>query len=239
MATHLVREGFQTDMTGIDFSVLFQGTPTVATKKMYVLEFGDGYVDFRGEDFKYTANGAPRSGTVEGYALYPGGEQGLSFGGFEVSVKAFVKAASTISTSDDQRLLADMLSGKDNVVGASLADGLAGYGGKDKLVGNGGADALWGGAGKDKFIYLDTSDSTLGEIDTIYGFARGDKIALSAIADYDFIGQTAFSGNGSEIAWTVLEGDTYVIADTDGDTMTDLAIKIEGSVNLTEADFLL
>lgn len=239
MATYLVRDGYQTNMHGIDFSVLFQGTPTVATKKMYVLEFGDGYVDFRGEGFKYTASGAPKAGTVEGYALYSGGEQGLSFGGFEVSVKAFVKAASTISTADDQKLLAEMLSGKDNVVGADLADGLAGYGGNDKLIGNGGADSLWGGAGKDKVIYLDVSDSTLSDIDTIYGFTHGDKIALATIADYDFIGQSAFSGNGSEIAWTVLEGDTYIIADTDGDMNTDLAIKIDGDVTLTEADFIL
>lgn len=240
MATYKVGAGYHNDMSMIDYSVFFHGTPIVATKKMYALAFIDGTIDFRGTGFQYARDGSPKGGEVEGYAAYDvDGHQVVSFGGFEAPVKAFVKAASTISTTDDLKLLASILSGKDKIIGGEFADGLLGGAGNDMLYGAGGADSMMGGAGRDKYVYLDTSESTLAAIDTIFGFARGDKIVLATIADYDFIGQTAFTGSGSEIAWTILEGDTYVIADTDGDTMTDLAIKIDGSFNLTEADFIL
>jgi Ca2+-binding RTX toxin-like protein len=240
MVTFKVGSGYGTDMLNFDFSVLFHGSPVVATKKMYVLEFADGAIDFRGDGFKYGKDGVPKGGTVEGYAIYDvDGHQAVSVSGIDAPVKALVKAASTISINDDAKLLAEVLSGKDRIIGGDLDDGLIGAGGNDILYGAGGADNLAGGTGKDRYVYLDTSESTLAAIDTIYGFRHGDKIGLATIADYDFIGQTAYSGAGSEIAWTTLDGDTYVIADTDGDMMTDLAIKIEGSFTLTEADFIL
>lgn len=240
MATYQVRDGFFTDMSTISYSVLFSGTEVVADKKMYVLDLGDGFADFRGEGFKYAANGTPKAGTVEKYFVYDGDmNQAVSFTGFEIGVKAFVKAASTAGTTDDQKLLATMLSGNDKINGADLADGLMGYAGKDTLYGAGGADFLMGGAGNDKYVYRAVGESTLEAIDTILGFAHGDKIALATIANFDFIGQGAYTGNGPEVAWTVIDGDTYVIADADGDMDTDLAIKIDGAFTLTEADFIL
>lgn len=240
MATYQVRDGFFTDMSTINFSVLFSGTPLVATKKMYVLDLGEGSVDFRGEGFKYGGSGLPKAGTVEKYFLYDDSlNQAVSFTGFEVGVRAFVKAASTAGMADDQKLLAEMLSGKDRIVGADMADGLLGYAGNDTLYGAGGADVLAGGAGRDAYAYLASSESTLDAIDTILGFVHGDKIAISAIADFEFIGETAYTGTGPEVAWTILDGDTYVIADEDGDMDTDLAIKIEGEITLTVSDFIL
>lgn len=239
MATYQVRDGFFTDMSTINYSVLFNGTVLVDTKKMYVLDLGNGVADFRGEDFKYGGDGVPKAGTVERYYVYDADmNQALSFTGFEVGVRAFVKATSTAGTADDQRLLAEMLSGKDKILGGDLADGLMGYAGKDIIYGSGGADVLMGGAGNDKYVYLATSESTLDSIDTILGFQHGDRIALATIADFQFIGQSAYTG-GAEVAYTVLEGDTYVIADADGDMTTDLAIKIDGAFTLTEADFIL
>lgn len=239
MATYEMSDGYQTDMSSIDFSVLFHGTSVVATKKMYVLSFGDGYVDFRGEGFKYSRDGTPVKGTVEGYAAYDVADyQALSFGGFDVSVKTFVKAASTISKVDDQKLLAEMLSGNDDIIGADMADGLMGYKGNDTLYGGGGGDAMFGGPGRDTYAYFSAGESTLAEMDLIIGFSRGDKIGVSVIADFEFIGQGLYDGGRPQLGYTHFEGDTYVNADVDGDAVTDFAIKLEGMIALTSGDFI-
>lgn len=241
MANYKVGAGYSSDMSVFDFSALFEGTQVVATKKMYSLESAEGKINVHGEDFKYATDGLPKGGVVEGYIQYnAAGEQAISFGGYGLSVKAFAKAASTVSTNDDFNLLAQILFGNDNIIGAELSDTLGGFAGKDKLYGGGSGDVLIGGSGADKYVYLSTDDSTLLSIDTIVGFAKGDKIALSAIADYEFIGQSnAFTGGGAEVAFAFIDGHTFVLADTDGDMNTDLAIMIEGEYALTARDFIL
>lgn len=239
MATYQVRDGFFSDMGAINYSVLFGGTAVVSTKKMYVLDLDGASVDFRGTGFAYGADGIPKAGTVQKMFMYDDNlNQAVSFTGFEASVKQFVKAASTAGMADDQKLLAEMLSGKDRIVGADLSDGLLGYGGNDTLYGAGGADVLAGGAGRDLYAYLDASESTADAFDIILGFARGDKIGVSEIADFDFIGKAAFDGAGPQISYAVTGGDTYISADIDGDMNADMMIMLDGSHTLKASDFI-
>ena len=239
MAIYRVGEGYSSDMNAFDVSVLFLGTPVAASRKMFVLDFVDGVIDFRGTDFRYGADGVPKAGVVEGYAIYNSeGARAISFGGFEGGVKQFVSAASTISTTDDAQLMTHLLSGKDRIYGDDLADRLVGFADKDSLFGAGGADVLIGGRGQDKFVYKAANESTAEEMDLIADFRHGDRVVLSGLAEFEFIGQATFTG-GAQVAYATQDGYAFVIADSDGDMETDLVIALEGIFTLTEADFML
>lgn len=241
MATYSVADGYFTNIANIDFSVLFYGVATIHSKKMFVLEFAEGWVDFRGTGFQYNKQGVPVGGDVEGYSVYIGGEKALSFGGFDVPVKNFVKVASTISQVDDQKLLAQMLAKNDTIIGADQADGLVGYAGKDVMYGAGGADYLRGGAGADRFVYYSTWESTSDESDTIFDFSRAqrDKIDLSEMGAYHFGGEGEFTGSMGEVMFFRYDGQTYVAADTDGDIEADFVLILKGEMQLTAGDFIL
>jgi serralysin len=119
-------------------------------------------------------------------------------GDLHVSVHATwgmsVYAASlTLTSADDQLVLASMLSGADTFNLSNLADkafGLAGNdtmlgnGGNDRLTGGAGSDYLTGGAGNDTFVFNATSETANSIIvcDVISDFKHGqDKIDLHVI----------------------------------------------------------
>lgn len=241
MATLAVGGELFVDMSVMDYSIFFFGEISTATKKRYVLEFPDTdeIADFRGTGFKYNKDFVPTGGELEGFTLYGGGVKSFQIAGVDVSVKAFVKSAETASTADDLKITAQMFSKNDTIVGGALADGLMGFKGKDLLVGGGGADVLMGGAGNDVYGYGAVSESTEAARDTILGFAKGDRFSLSGITDFDFIGNTAFSGTKAEVAFVQSGGDTIINADSNGDGATDLSILIDGTFTLAVTDFIL
>jgi Ca2+-binding RTX toxin-like protein len=131
-------------------------------------------------------------------------------------------------------------------------DRLEGGNGNDRLLGDKGADTLVGGKGADKFSFRKVSDSTTqpSGMDTAKDFKRGhkDKIDLAAMdADrgiggnqaFAFIGKAKFSGDAGEVRYVKKNGDTFVYGDVDGDKKGDFALRLDASIDLTKADFML
>ncbi|MFG1296046.1 cadherin domain-containing protein [Xanthobacter variabilis] len=134
----------------------------------------------------------------------------------------------------------------DKLVGTAENDILRGGAGNDRLLGGGGKDVLTGGAGADVFVYTALTDSTVKSLDTITDFsaALGDKIDLSALdaksatgADdaFVYIGTKSFSGTAGELRFSkgILQ------ADTNGDKVADLTVKVDGAIMLGARNFVL
>ncbi|MCJ8056659.1 S8 family serine peptidase [Shinella curvata] len=131
-------------------------------------------------------------------------------------------------------------------------DILRGDAGSDRLIGGAGADKLYGGSGRDTFVFKSTADSTVSSkgLDTIFDFSRkeGDKIDLKGIdantktkADdaFTFIGTDKFHKKAGELRYEKKSGDTYIFADTNGDGTSDFSIKLDLSLAMKSADFIL
>lgn len=134
--------------------------------------------------------------------------------------------------------------GNDLLIGGDGGDKLFGGGGSDTLVGGLGRDTISGGAGADIFMF-DVEDSGTTGVDTISDFASGsDRIDLSALADeigqsLDFIGTSGFSGADGELRFRIGDGETRVFVDLDGDKVADFTLRLEGTITLQQADFVL
>ncbi len=143
----------------------------------------------------------------------------------------------------------DSLSAIENATGSSLHDVITGSdgvntinggGGDDTLIGGGKADILTGGAGADTFVYQSTSDSTRTQSDTITDFshAEGDKIDVSAIADFTFVDH--LTHHADQLAVIDMGGGLYqVVGDVNGDGTADFAILVHSSTALVAGDFVL
>lgn len=138
----------------------------------------------------------------------------------------------------------------DNVLrGVAGFNTLNGKDGDDVLIGGEGIDWLVGEAGADVFVYLEITDSGVGqaERDLINGFENGiDRIDLSAIAGdagLEFIGREAFDGEGigqvSFASWDSLGVWNIVSVDADGDGQADMQIFINLTNTMTSDDFIL
>jgi Ca2+-binding RTX toxin-like protein len=141
--------------------------------------------------------------------------------------------------------------GRDQLYGRDGGDKLAGGDGDDIIVGGLHRDQLSGGAGADQFAFGGGESShSWATADRITDFnrAEGDRINLK-LADADtataaddafrFIGEGAFSGAAGELRTQAIRGDTYIFADTNGDTHADFCVRIDGSVSLVATDFVL
>lgn len=142
-------------------------------------------------------------------------------------------------------------SGDDRLTGLGGNDILVGDQGNDVLIGGAGRDVLRGGAGADRFVFAagDTG-ATIMLADRIEGFRHsdGDRIALNLIdadtttvADdaFTFIGSAAFGGVAGQLRFERIGADTFVQGDTDGDSVADVMIRLEGDVVLVRSDFAL
>lgn len=127
-------------------------------------------------------------------------------------------------------------------------DTLMGGAGNDKLYGGEGADQLLGGAGADRFIFKTMTESRTA-FDTILDFIPGeadriDLSAIDAIADvagdqaFTFV-KTAFTGTAGELRYYKGTSDTYIYGDVNGDMITDIKIRLDGSITLTKDYFIL
>jgi Ca2+-binding RTX toxin-like protein len=147
-------------------------------------------------------------------------------------------------------------SGRGNTLANEIRGNLAanildGRDGADVLIGGGGRDTLTGGAGADTFRFGEGDTGRTGAAaDRITDFSRaqGDRIDLSAIdaragtaADdaFRFVGTGAFTGVAGQLRYGTASGFTFVSADTDGDKVADLVIKLDGTLALVAADFVL
>ena len=129
------------------------------------------------------------------------------------------------------------MKGDDKLYGGDGKDFLYGGNGRDELTGGKGPDHLWGGNGNDTFIFAAANEMGKGnKADVIEDFENGDKIDLSGVANFDFIGDSSFSASGSaELRFKneVLQGDI------DGDGNVDFEIKVKDVNALKDGDFIL
>jgi Ca2+-binding RTX toxin-like protein len=139
----------------------------------------------------------------------------------------------------------------DTLEGGDGRDLLNGGGGDDILIGGQGIDELTGARGKDIFQFKQAdSSSRTAQADRIVDFDQeaDDVVDLSGIdanastaADEPlaFIGGGQFSGGQGQVRFEVIDGNTFVEADLNGDLVADLIIRLDGVHQLTLADFVL
>ena len=168
-----------------------------------------------------------------------GDAQGDTIGGFERLSGSYF--ADTLTGSGGDNLL----------FGALGDDTIRGGGGKDVIVGGGGRDLMRGGAAADLFLFTASADSGTGAAtrDVIEDFSRsqGDQIKIDIFAPvgtpgfpqpFDFVGGDAFTA-ARQVRFVQQNGDTIVQVNVTGDGGAELAIQINGLINLQASDFLL
>lgn len=150
---------------------------------------------------------------------------------------------------------ADVLNGGvggDLLISRGGTDTLVGGDGDDRLLGGRGVDTLKGDAGADLFVFGSEADSASkrGRADMVLDFnhdehdrislKRIDAIAATDANDrFDFIGTDRFSGTAGELRAVVVDGDTFVSGDTDGDGQADFTIMVRNEADLVASDFML
>lgn len=144
-------------------------------------------------------------------------------------------------------------SGNDVLWGGEGVDSLHGGAGIDRLIGGGSSDWMYGGLNRDYFIFVPTD--VLQQDDWYNGImdfsqAQGDIIDLSRIDAifgggdnaFTFIGTNAFSGQGGEVRYTLVDGNTFIEIDIGGFVFpagsSDLTLFVKGAVDLTGGDFI-
>ena len=126
----------------------------------------------------------------------------------------------------------------DGINGGSGVDMLIGLKGNDTLTGAAGADLLIGGLGNDFYRYLSLSDSLTneGNRDVIFGFAKTDRIDLSALTGTrQFISNAAFS----QVAGQVRFSPGLLQLDANGDGQSDFEITLQGTKTLSSSSLVL
>jgi serralysin len=163
----------------------------------------------------------------------------LDFSDF-IGVRAAATQGSDLLTGTAGDDAISALAGDDVLFGLLGSDALNGGSGDDILVGGAGRDVLTGGTGSDVFLLESASDSLRGAgRDRIVDFQSGvDKIDLSALGDFNFIGKRAFSGTEGELRYSKSGINTFIEGDLDGDKMADFQIELGGSVTPVVTDFI-
>ncbi|SPH20838.1 Serralysin [Ascidiaceihabitans donghaensis] len=101
---------------------------------------------------------------------------------------------------------------------------------------------LCGNSGADTFIYEAVIVSTLAEAHRIRDFESNiDKIDMSALESFTFIGSNAFSGKntGAKVrCQTTFPGLRFEM-DVDGNDTVDMRVNMNGASTMTPDDFIL
>ncbi len=142
-----------------------------------------------------------------------------------------------------------------SLIGAALAATLTGNGvgniikghaGVDRINGGAGFDQMSGGAAADTFVFSSVADigNAAGARDSILDFLSGtDKIDLSAIdgntnvagvQGFSYIGATAFSN----VAGQLRLANGVLFGDTNGNSVSDFQIDLNGLAAMAAADFI-
>lgn len=121
-----------------------------------------------------------------------------------------------------QKLVEALLGGDDTITGTAEGDALNGFGGNDVVTGGKGMDVLSGGSGNDTFVFK-KGDAAQG--DNITDFAIGDAITLGLKVKQ--IAST-LSGVKNQVASSVVDGNTLISVDYNGDGAADETILLVG-----------
>lgn len=253
MAKLEIHEKTSLDMSTLNYSNMFTGAHYLMDQWTYYIRYAGGASEeFHGYGIGLDARGEPTRGVVTSYEFYFKNIQTLSIEGIKVTAAEIVRAAKTLSSVDDQRVLQKMLSGNDSIKGGDGDDVLFGFNGRDKITGGMGADKLLGGAGADTFVFTSVEDSTASfrGRDTIFDFSRiqSDRIDLRGVdanidqrgdQNFEFIGDAKFSKDAGELRFEKKSGQTFIHGDVDGDGRPDFTVVLDSLLSLKESDFIL
>jgi Ca2+-binding RTX toxin-like protein len=141
--------------------------------------------------------------------------------------------------------------GDDSLFGGSGADQLKGGEGSDWIEGGAERDLLYGNSGADVFVFRDgdfghtqsTADRIMDfhsdQADSIDLHVVDANILLDGNQAFSFIGTNAFSHTAGELRYVEAGAATFVCGDMDGDGISDLMIRLDGSHSLSVGDFVL
>ncbi|MFC3175189.1 VCBS domain-containing protein, partial [Novosphingobium bradum] len=190
--------------------------------------FGNG-----ADSYDFTARG----GISSDWNLISGGNGSDTIKGSTFSDIIWGDGLGSFSSSDNDSGRFSSDNGSDYLSGGDGNDQIHGGNGADVLQGDRGADVLWGDRGGDTFKYVLVSDSSAtvlgawssatGDVISDFNASEGDRVDLSAIALSGAGGNmlTWGSGAGAHRVWT---SGGFLYADTNGDNVADLAIKVGG-----------
>ncbi|SEN24048.1 Hemolysin-type calcium-binding repeat-containing protein [Gemmobacter aquatilis] len=140
----------------------------------------------------------------------------LALTGFSVNATKVDAALTSAGTADDRAVLAQMLSGHDNIVLSADADRMTGFAGSDTLRGGRDDDALLGGTGNDRL------DGEAGD-DWLRGEADNDQLRGGGGAD------TLDGGRGNDRLIGGAGDDFFVFRQQDG---SDRVLQFEDGTDL-------
>lgn len=211
-----------------------------------------------GADTLYGGSGSDLLAGERGNDALDGGS------GYDYATYFYADAGASVSlatgAASDGNGGADTLTAIEGVYGSKFDDAIRGDAGSNELFGNAGDDTLRGGAGQDlvvgnagadRFVFVDGEVSaTLKGADLIGDFSHGegDRIDLSGIdantnaagnQAFTFIGGAAFSGTAGELRFEVVNGETVLTGDIDGDKIADGFIRVDTDQPLVTSDFAL
>ena len=137
------------------------------------------------------------------------------------------------------------------LTGADGKDTLKGGAGDDILNGGAGQDTMTGGTGLDKFVFFDGDGSPTHSLaDRIVDFSSTDhdlvdlhnidaNTLVSGDQAFTFIGTSAFSHTAGELHYVVGSTVTWIEGDTNGDGVSDFAIRADGLHSFAAGDLVL
>jgi len=139
--------------------------------------------------------------------------------------------------------------GNDKLYGGEGNDLIHGGDGSDSIEGGAGADIMTGGEGRDFFTFRDGDFPTDGSYDRITDFQSGTDIISLSLMDanvntsandaFKFIGQSAFTGAAGQLRYEVVDGNSYVMGDLNGDGHADFTLQLDSVTTLKVGDFYL
>ncbi|MCP4621299.1 MAG: matrixin family metalloprotease [Bradyrhizobium sp.] len=119
------------------------------------------------------------------------------------------------------------------LIGGAGADTLIGGAGADRLIGGPGRDVMTGNGGADTFVFAPGDSSpAAGEHDLITDFTSADRIDITAIGTFRFLGNGAFDGGAYALNYFYdgATGLTTLQGDINGDRVADFAIDFIGNI---------
>jgi Ca2+-binding RTX toxin-like protein len=131
--------------------------------------------------------------------------------------------------------------GNDTLLGFGAADTLTGGEGNDVLTGGAGDDRMTGGTGNDSFVFLaftDLQTSGGSQREIVLDFAAGDRLDFSAIANFSYIGTSAFGFTPGQARLTTTNFFGFLVPtldiDTDGNGFVDRQLVLQGYTGALE-----
>lgn len=178
---------------------------------------------------------------------FGGDAQGDLFSGFE---RLFGSGHADTLTGSAGNDTINGFGGDDVVKGFNGNDLVRGWDGNDTIEGGAGRDILIGGQGFDSFRFAALTDSSASGStrDIVRDFVQGEDVFDMVLIDagaaagdqaFAFRGALGFTGAGAELRYAQVNGNTLVLADTNGDKVADFSFLVLGTHALAASDFIL